>query len=134
VNVAGMSAGYLFFLATRRLPSRRKLGFELAKKKAKVAAVVESASAERRNLSWDPRVRAAISRARERGEAAVEDEPLLDELDAARDPSITVCAPAEFGLIEDPVCRTCPGFAECSARAIRLAAKRTGAPEPRRSE
>lgn len=130
VNVAGMSAGYLFFLATRRLPSRRKLGFELAKKKAKVAAVVETASAERRNLSWDPRVRAAIARAREGRAVAPADQPLLDELDAARDSSITVCAPTEYGLVDDPVCRTCPGFAECGARAIRMAAERGGRNEP----
>ena len=123
VNVAGMSAGYLFFLATRRLPSRRKLGFELAKKKAKVAAMVETATAEQRNRGWDPRVRAARARARDGQAVAVEDEPLLAELDAARDPTITVCAPTEFGLTDDPVCRTCPGFAECGARAIRLAAE-----------
>jgi membrane associated rhomboid family serine protease len=128
VNLAGMSAGYLFFLATRRLPSRRKLGFELAKKKAMVTAMVETASAERRNLSWDPRVRAAIARSREGGAVAPEDQPLLDELDAARDSSITVCAPSEYGLVDDPVCRTCPGFAECGARAIRLAAR--GKPPP----
>jgi membrane associated rhomboid family serine protease len=128
VNVAGMSAGYLFFLATRRLPSRRKLGFELSKKKAKVAAMVETASAEQRNRGWDPRVRAAIGRARDAGTVDPADERLLAELDAARDPSITVCAPTEFGLLDDPVCRTCPGFAECGARAIRMAAEREQPP------
>lgn len=122
VNVAGMSAGYVFFLATRRLPSRRKLGFELAKKKARVSAMVENASAEQRNRGWDPRVRAAIARAHGGGAVAPEDGKLLAELDAARDASITVCAPSEFGLTDDPVCRTCPGFAECGARAIRMAA------------
>jgi membrane associated rhomboid family serine protease len=134
VNMAGMSAGYLLFLATRRLPSRRKLGFELAKRKAKVAAVVEAATAERRNLSWDSRVRAAISRAGAGGAVAPEDQPLLDELGSARDASITVCAPSEFGLIDDPVCRSCPGFAECSARAIRLAAARGGPGRDRQPE
>ena len=128
VNVAGMSAGYLFFLATRRLPSRRKLGFELSKKKAKVAAMFETASAEQRNRGWDPLLRATIARARDGGTIAAEDQQLLAEMDAARDPSITVCAPTEFGLLDDPVCRTCPGFAECGARAIRLAAH--GEPPP----
>jgi membrane associated rhomboid family serine protease len=134
VNVAGMSAGYLFFLATRRLPSRRKLGFELSKGKAKVAIMVETASAERRNLSWDPKVRAAIARSRKLGAVAPEDQPLLDELDSARDASITVCAPTEFGLVDDPVCRRCPGFAECGARAIRLAAERSGRDHPSKPE
>ena len=123
VNVAGMSAGYLFFLATRHLPSRRKLAFGIAKKKAEMAVKAESASAGQRNQGWDPRVRAAIERARNDGAVGAEDQELLAELDAARDSSITVCAPTEFGLIDDPVCRTCPGFAECSARAIRMAAE-----------
>jgi hypothetical protein len=51
---------------------------------------------------------------------APEDEPLLAELDAAKDPTITVCAPSEFGFVDDPVCRGCNGFAECAARRIRL--------------
>ena len=50
---------------------------------------------------------------------------VVRELDASVDPSITVCAPSEFGFIDDDVCRTCPGFAECGARAIRLAAETT---------
>ena len=54
---------------------------------------------------------------------AKEDQALLAELDAAKDPSITVCAPAEFGFIDDDVCKGCTGFAECAARYIRLAAE-----------
>ena len=46
----------------------------------------------------------------------------LAELDAAKDPSITVCAPSEFGFIDDDVCRGCAGYAECAARRIRMAA------------
>ena len=121
-NVAGMCAGYLFFLATRRLPTRRKIAFELKKRRASAAVRAETAGAEQRNLVWDPKVREAAERARERGEVAAEDEALLAELDEARDPSITVCAPPEFGFVDDPVCRTCPGFAECAARKIRMAA------------
>jgi len=34
-NIAGTSAGYLFFLATRRLPTRRKLMFVLNQRKAR---------------------------------------------------------------------------------------------------
>lgn len=122
-NIAGTSAGYLFFLATRRLPSRRKLVFELSKRKAEFAVRSDSADAEARNRAWDPKVRAAEARAREEGAVAVEDEALLAELDAARDPSITVCAPAEFGYIDDAVCRGCPGYPECAARRIRMAAE-----------
>jgi membrane associated rhomboid family serine protease len=122
-NVAGMCSGYLFFLATRRLPTRRKIMFEIRQRRASSAVKAEATAAERRNLVWDPRVRGAVDRAVERGAIAVEDEELLAELDAARDPSITVCAPSEFGLVDDPTCRTCPGFAECGARAIRLAAE-----------
>ena len=57
------------------------------------------------------------------GSITAEDEALLTELDAARDPSITVCAPSEFGYIEDDTFRNCPCFAECSSRAIRMAAE-----------
>jgi hypothetical protein len=122
VNVAGMSAGYLYFLATRRLPTRRKIAFELKKRRAQADTAAEVVAAEQRNREWDPRVRAAEQRAREAGTVAEQDLPLLEELDAARDPSITVCAPSEFGFTDDDVCRSCPGFAECSARRIRMAA------------
>jgi membrane associated rhomboid family serine protease len=121
-NIAGMSAGYLFFLATRRLPSRRKLSFELNKRKAAMAVRAESAQAEERNRAWNPRVRAAVDRATEGGAVAAEDESLLAELDAAKDSSITVCAPSEFGFIDDDVCRSCSGYAECAARRIRMSA------------
>ena len=120
-NIAGMSAGYLFFLATRRLPTRRKIAFEFSKRKAKVAISAENAQAEDRNRAWDPLVRAAEARARDGGAVAPEDEPLLAELDAAKDPVITVCAPSEFGFVDDPVCRGCSGYAECAGRRIRMA-------------
>ncbi|MGD8441693.1 MAG: rhomboid family intramembrane serine protease [Holophagae bacterium] len=124
-NVAGMSSGYLFFLATRRMPTRRKIAFELRKRRASAEVRSETVEAEQRNRIWDPKVREAARRAADLGRVASEDEPLLVELDAARDPSITVCAPTEFGFIDDDVCRTCPGFAECGARAIRLAAEKS---------
>ena len=111
-NVAGMCSGYLFFLATRKLPSRRKIAFELNKRKAAVEVKAETMQAESRNHAWDPKVREAVARAAEAGAVAAEDEALLAELDAARDESITVCGPAEFGYVEDDTCRTCPGFAE----------------------
>ena len=120
-NVAGMCSGYLFFLATRRMPTRRKLVFDYKKRKASVEVKAESMRAEERNQVWNPRVREAVARASAGSSIAVEYETLLTELDAGRDPSITVCAPSEFGYIEDDTCRTCPGFAECSARAIRMA-------------
>jgi membrane associated rhomboid family serine protease len=122
--VAGMSAGYLFFLATRRLPTRRKLAYQIKQKKAEVAVKAESSAAADRNQAWDPKLRAAESRAAEAGAVAEEDEAFLSELDAARDPSITVCAPEEFGYVEDSVCRTCSGYAECAARRIRMAAEK----------
>ena len=121
--VVGMSAGYLFFLATRRLPSRRKIAFDFKKRRATTAVNAEFAQAEVRNQAWDPRIRAAETRARELGSVAEEDEALLAELEAAKDPSITVCAPSEFGFVEDDVCRGCSGFAECAARRIRMAAE-----------
>ena len=122
-----MSAGYLFFLATRRLPSRRKLSFELNKRKAAMTVRAESVQAEEKNRVWDPLVRAADVRASEAGAIAVEDEALLAELDAAKDASITVCAPSEFKFIDDDVCRTCSGYAECAARRIRLSAAKPDA-------
>jgi len=123
VNLVGMSAGYLFFLATRRLPSKRKVVFELKKRKADLVSKAQDASVESRNRDWDPRVRAAIGRARDTGRVVDDDQPLLEELDRARDPSITVCAPADFGFVDDPVCRACPGYPECAARRIRMAAE-----------
>ncbi len=125
-NIAGTSAGYLFFLATRKLPSRRKIAFELSRRKAEIAVRVENAHSEGRNLAWDPKVRAADARARENGAVASEDEALLAELDAAKDASITVCAPSEFGFVDDTVCRSCPGYAECAARRIRMSAGASG--------
>jgi membrane associated rhomboid family serine protease len=122
-NVAGMCSGYLFFLATRRMPTRRKIAFEIKKRKASVEVKVESVAAEQRNQAWSPRVRDVVARTAGGATVTAEDETLLAELDAGRDPSITVCAPSEFGYIEDETCRTCPGFAECSARAIRMAAE-----------
>ena len=122
-NIAGTSAGYLFFLVIRRLPSRRKIAFELNKKKASVVVQAEAAAAQTRNSGWDPRVRSADARAAAAGAVAAEDAALLAELDAARDPSITVCAPSEFGFVEDDVCRGCTGFAECAARRIRMSAE-----------
>jgi membrane associated rhomboid family serine protease len=121
-NVAGMCSGYLFFLATKKLPTRRKIAFEINKRRASVEVNADSAQAESRNQLWDPKIREAIARASSGGGVATGDEPFLAELDAAQDPSITVCSPAEFGFIEDDTCRTCPGFAECGARALRLAA------------
>jgi len=121
-NVVGMSAGYLFFLATRRLPTRRKLSFELKKRQAGMIVSAERATAEQRNRSWDPLVREAEVRAREAAAVAPQDEALLAELDSSRDPSITVCAPSEFGYVDDEVCRSCTGFSECAARHIRNAA------------
>jgi membrane associated rhomboid family serine protease len=122
-NIVGVSAGYLFFLAIRRLPSRRKIAFDLKKHRAEAVIRSEDTRAEERNRGWDADVRAATERARAGGTVAEQDQDFLTELDAARDPSITVCAPTEFGFIDDDVCRSCPGYAECAARHIRLAAK-----------
>jgi membrane associated rhomboid family serine protease len=122
-NVAGTSAGYLFFLATRRMPTRRKLMFQLNKRKAEISLRAENEQAEDRNRGWDAAVRAADARVRETGAIGEDDETLLAELDAAKDPSINVCAPSEFGFIDDDVCRRCTGYAECAARRIRMSAE-----------
>ncbi len=123
VNLVGMSAGYLFFLLTRRLPSRRKLTFQLKQAKADLERRMDTSAAEQLNRGFDEKVREAERRARKLGRVADEDRPLLEELDAARDPSITVCAPEDFGYTDDEVCRSCPGYAECAARRIRMAAE-----------
>ncbi len=120
-NVVGMSAGYAFFLVTRRLPTRRKLAFEMRKRKAAREVKAEAGVAEGRNTAWDPRVRQAETEARAAGEVPGGLLPLLEELDAARDLSVTVCAPGDFGYVDDDVCRTCDGYPECAARAIRNA-------------
>jgi membrane associated rhomboid family serine protease len=126
-NVVGMSAGYVLFLVGRRLPSRRKVTLELKKRKAVVVAAAQNAVVERRNQGWDGRVRAAEERASAAGGVAEQDLPLLSELDSSRDPAVTVCAPQDFGYVEDRVCRGCTGYPECAARRIRSAGS-TGAP------
>lgn len=123
-NIAGVSSGYLFFLATRRLPTRRKIAFELKKRRAAATVKSENAQVEEQNRGWDAAVRAAEERARAGGAVAEEDVAFVAELDAAKDPSITVCAPSEFGFIDDDVCRSCSGYAECAARHVRLAAEK----------
>jgi membrane associated rhomboid family serine protease len=122
-NIVGVSSGYLFFLAIRRMPSRRKIAFELKKRRAKAVIQSEDAQTEERNRGWDANVRAAEERARAGGAVADQDAEFLAELDGARDPVITVCAPTEFGFIDDDVCRRCTGYAECAARRIRMAAE-----------
>ena len=122
-NAVGMSAGYIFFLATRKLPSRRKIAFQMKKARGAAVAAAKDTVVERRNLEWNPRVRAAISHL-EGGEAPTgEDEALFKELKEGRDPSITVCAPEDFGMTDDPVCRKCSGYAECALRKIRSTEK-----------
>jgi membrane associated rhomboid family serine protease len=122
-NIVGVSSGYLFFLAIRRMPSRRKIAFELKKRRAKAVIQTEDAQTEERNRGWDAKVREAEERARAGGAVADQDAEFLAELDSARDPVITVCAPTEFGFIDDHVCRRCTGYAECAARRIRMAAE-----------
>ncbi|GAG01557.1 unnamed protein product [marine sediment metagenome] len=122
-NIAGVSSGYLFFLAIRRLPSRRKISFEFKKRRTEAVIQAEDAHAEERNRGWDADVRAAEERARAGGAIADQDTELLAELDGAKDPAITVCAPTEFGFIDDNVCRSCTGYAECAAHHIRMAAE-----------
>ena len=121
-NIVGVSSGYLFFLAIRRMPSRRKIAFEFKKRRTEVAIQSEDAQAEERNRAWDAKVREAEERARVGSAIADQDAELLAELDGAKDPSITVCAPTEFGFIDDDVCRSCTGYPECAARRIRMAA------------
>jgi len=120
--IAGTCAGYLFFLATRRLPSRRKIAFEFKKRRTEAVIQSEDAQAEERNRVWDANVRAAEERARAAGTVAEQDEEFLAELDGAKDSAITVCAPTEFGFIDDDICRSCTGYPECAARHIRIAA------------
>jgi len=122
-NAVGMSAGYVFFLATRKLPGKRKMAFKVKQARTKAVAVAKETMVQHRNEAWDPRVRAAVARAESGQPPNEEDAALLTELDAARDSSVTVCAPEEFHFAEDPVCAACPGYPECAARAIRLAGK-----------
>ncbi len=61
-NVAGMCSGYLFFLATRRMPTRRKLVFEHKKRKASVEVKTESMIAEKRAIRSGTRRSARPSR------------------------------------------------------------------------
>jgi membrane associated rhomboid family serine protease len=122
-NAVGMSAGYVFFLLIRKLPSRRKLAFELRQRKNEAMASAQGAATEERNQAWDAAVRGAESRARDLGAVADEDAALLAELDAAVDPTITVCAPEDFRHVDDSICRSCKGYAECAARSIRMSAE-----------
>jgi len=49
---------------------------------------------------------------------------LLEELEAAVDSTVTVCAAEDFGHIDDETCRNCTGYPECAARAIRAAVQK----------
>jgi len=120
-NFVGMSAGYVFFLATRRMPTRRKIAFEMKKRRANREIAVENNVSEERNLQWNPRVVQAEAETRAAGDIPAGHLPLLEELDAAIDSTVTVCAPDDFGYTDDPICRTCTGYPECAARAIRAA-------------
>lgn len=122
VYVVGMSAGYAFFQLTRRLPSRRKLSFELKKKKAGWELQKEGRSARERNTGWNPAVRQAEEESRGMGEIPAGMLPLIEELEGAVDPSVTICAPEDFQHVEDPVCESCPGYPACALRSIRAAA------------
>ncbi len=121
-NVVGMSTGYCFFLVTRKVPSRRQFSHRLKKKRGEFEAIAAAEMARQRNLAWDPQVRAAAERARSAGAVADQDLALVAELEQAKDPGLTICAPTEFKFTEDVVCRACGGFGECSARHIKLAA------------
>ena len=55
-NIVGVSSGYLFFLAIRRMPSRRKIAFELKKRRAEAVIQSEDAQTEERNRGWDANV------------------------------------------------------------------------------
>jgi len=120
-NAVGMSAGYVYFLVTRKLPSRRKVAFKVKQARGTAVAVAREALVERRNLAWDPRVRNLVARLEAGGEPTAEDRELLAELEGARDPSITICAPSEFGFADDGVCRRCSGYPECALRRLREA-------------
>ncbi len=131
-NAAGMSAGYVFFLVTRRLPTRHKVVFQAKQVRARAVGAAKDAVAQRRNEGWDARVREAEARAAAGEPANPEDEALLAELDTARDPAVTVCAPTDFGYTADPVCRACSGYAECAARRIRMAREAAAAKDEER--
>jgi hypothetical protein len=107
-------------MALRKLPSRRKLALKARKLQGDLKEKSALESQLSVNAGWDPRVRAAEASAAAGGELDVE---LLSALDEAVDHSVTICEPEDFGYLDDPVCRSCSGFAECAARRIRLAAK-----------
>lgn len=122
-NAVGMSAGYVFFLLTRNIPSRRKLAFELKKAKGTAVAAAKDVTLERRNRELGESLEEAEARLAAGGGLGEEGQALLEQLDAAVDPSVTICAPEDFGALQDPVCRGCPGFPECAARRLRSRAK-----------
>ncbi len=117
-NAAGMSLGYLFFLATRRLPSRRKAAFELKKARSTAASAVREAVLERRNREWGARLLALEEAARSGEDVSAELERFAAELEGAIDRSVTICAPEDFHPVNDPVCRGCAGWPECALRRL----------------
>jgi len=123
VYVVGMSAGYAFFLLIRRLPTRRQLEFELRKRRAGLELKTEGNRARDRNRRWDPAVRVAVEESRAAGEIPEGFKALVEELEAAVDPSVTICSAADFHYVDDPVCEACRGYPACALRAIREAAK-----------
>ena len=128
VYVVGMSTGYGFFLLTRSLPSRRQMEFELKKRKVGWELRSEGTKARDQNRLRDPAVRRAEEESRVAGELPAGLEPFMEELKAAVDPSVTICAPEDFHHIDDPVCEQCAGYPACAIRAIRAAAEQGGEP------
>jgi len=120
--VVGMSTGFVFFLLTRRLPTARQLQFEIKKRSAGREIKVEGSKARLRNHAWDPAVRRAEEESRAAGRIPAGLEPLVEELEASIDPSVTICSPEDFHHIDDPVCEQCPGYPTCALRSIRAAA------------
>ena len=84
----------------------------------RLRAIERAAEAERlRFLRWPEEESRAAGKIPEGFQA------LVEELEAAVDPSVTICSAADFHYVDDPVCEECRGYPACALRAIREAAE-----------
>jgi len=117
VDVAGASAGFLFFWI------RHRAAWRVGRAKRDVVTALKSAGAVREDQTLEKRNRALFPRVAERREAlrqgvAAEPGPLEAELGKLVVPGVKICKPIDFKGDRDGICVKCEGFAECSLRYL----------------
>ena len=115
-NVAalgGAAAGYIYFLWHRRLPSPAPKQFTLPTPEAKVDAAV---AMQTRNAARYAAMRKALQT-----QSAADIDRLIAQSEREIIRGVNICPPVDYKPeASDGYCLRCEGFAECSARYLRL--------------